>query len=222
MTITLLDLYNEVASQPWSMFDNDAETTDDFEPALISAINKSLVELWCSYPFEFRMKQKKILTQRAINRYALPDGAIYQKSTSNGDKYCVILGRKYLELIENPEELDFKAGKPEVFFIKNNSLGFYPVPDDSYNVTINYLSFAIGKDSEGEPIYALRDATDEIILPSKYEQIFINALISKTMMYVIASPADENYTGYMLQYDKAYKLLIKSVGGRKRQRRIEF
>ena len=38
MTITLLELYNEVASQPWSMFDNDAESTDDFDAALISSI----------------------------------------------------------------------------------------------------------------------------------------------------------------------------------------
>ena len=60
MTITLLELYNEVASQPWSMFDNDAESTDDFDAALISSINKALVEIWCSYPFEFRVKSVNI------------------------------------------------------------------------------------------------------------------------------------------------------------------
>ena len=222
MTITLLDLYNKVASQPWSMFDNDAQTSEDFEPALISAINKALTELWCSYPFEFRLKQKKILAQRYVNKYNLPDGAIYQKNTSGGEKYCVNLGRKYLEFIEDPETLEFEIGKPQGFFIKNNSLCFYPTPDDSYEITVTYLTFSVGVDAEDKPIYALRDATDRIIVPQKYEQLFLNALITKAMMYVIASPSDENYAGYMLQHDKAYKLLVKAVGGRKKHRKMTF
>lgn len=222
MSITLLELYNTVASQPWSMFDNDAVSDEDFEPALISAINKALVEIWCSYPFEFRLKQKTIITQQFINRYSLPDGAICQKNTTSGEKYCVTLNRKYLEFIENPEDLEFESGKPEGFFIKNNNLCFYPVPDNNYNINISYLTFAVGYDSNDEPIYALREASDSIVIPEKFQQLFINALISKTMMYVIASPSDENYVGYAIQYEKAFRQLIKAVGGRKKHRRISF
>ena len=104
MSVKLLDLYNKVASQSWSMFDNDAAETDDFEPALISAINKALVEIWVSYPFEFRKKEKQILTQKYINRYALPDGTIMRKHTKNGDTYSVMISRKYMDFIENPDE----------------------------------------------------------------------------------------------------------------------
>ena len=222
MSVKLLDLYNEVASQSWSMFDNDAAETDDFEPALISAINKALVEIWVSYPFEFRKREKQILTQKYINRYALPDGTIMRKNTKNGERYSVMICRRYMDFVENPDELEFAAGKPDSFFIRNNKLCFYPAPDDMYKVNITYYTFAVGKDSDGNPIYALRDENDAIDIPQAYEQLFVNALISKAMMYVLASPADENYAGYSIQFEKAYRLLIKSVGGRKRTRRISF
>lgn len=222
MAITLLDLYNKVASQSWSMFDDDAQETEDFYPSLLSAINKALVEIWCSYPFDFRLREKNLVTQKYINKYSLPDGSILQKNTSVGERYSVICSRKYLEFIESPELLEFEIGKPEGFFIKNNSLCFYPAPDAMYKVKITYLTFAVGVDSENKPIYALREASDKILIPEKYEQLFINALISKSMMYVLASPSDENYSGYAIQYEKAYKLLIKAVGGRKRNRKINF
>ena len=221
MAIKLIDLYNSVASQAWSMFD-DVEETEEFHPALLSAINKALVEIWSSYPFEFRKREKNILTQTYINRYSLPDGTIVQKNTKNGERYSVMLNRKYLEFIENPEELDYISGKPEGFFIKNNKICFYPTPDDMYEINIEYLTFAVGKDSDGKAIYGLVDEDDTIDVPVAYEQLFLNALISKSMMYVLASPTDENYAGYNIQYDKAYKLLIKAVGGRKKHRRIEF
>ena len=31
MTLTLLDLYNSAATQEWSMYDNDANSTEEFE-----------------------------------------------------------------------------------------------------------------------------------------------------------------------------------------------
>ncbi len=222
MSVSLLDLYNKVASQPWSMFDNDTQSTDDFDPALISSINKALVELWCSYPFDFRLKEKNIITQKNINKYNLPDGTILQKNTSKGERYSVILGNKYLDFIENPDELELLSGKPEGFFVKNDVICFYPIPDKIYSVKILYHSFSIGEDINGMPIYALVEDTDKIIIPDKYKQLFLNALISKIMMYSIASPADENYVGYNIQFEKAYNLLLKAVGGRKRNRKIVF
>ena len=222
MSFTLLDLYNEAASQPWSMFDNDAESTDDFDPALISSINKALVEIWCSYPFDFRIKKTIILTQKYYNKYKLPNGSIIQKNTNNGEQYAVTLNKKYLELIENPDSLDGECGKPAGFFIKNNSIAFYPIPDKMYRVNIEYASFAVGVDENDQPVYALRVDTDSIDIPEKYEQLFINAVISKAMMYALASVSDENYSGFSVQYEKAYKLLIKASGGRTKNRRIIF
>ena len=91
-----------------------------------------------------------------------------------------------------------------------------------YKINIEYATFAIGLDFQRKPIYALREDTDTIVLPDKYKQLFLNALISKSMMYALASLSDENYEGYSVQFDKAYKLLIKAVGGRKKNRRIIY
>ena len=222
MTITLLDIYNRVAEQAWSMFDYETTETGDFEPALLSAINKALVEIWCSYPFEFRLKEKTIYTQRGINRYNLPDGSILSKITSSGEKYSIQLNRRYLDYIEDFEELELCSGKPKGFFVKKESMCFYPIPDGMYKVNIKYLTFCVGYDADNKPIYALREASDRLEIPKKYEQLFLNALISKSLMYAIASPNDENYAGYALQYEKAYKLLIKSVGGRRHNRKIIY
>lgn len=222
MSISLLDIYNSVASQAWSMFDNDATDTDDFDPVLISAINKALIEIWCSYPFDFRLKNKTIITQNYINKYNLPDGAILSKHTYKGDRYAVTLARKYLDFIEDPNMIDLKFGKPEFFFIKNNYIGFYPAPDKMYKINVDYLSFAVGVDANDNPIYALREDSDKVIIPDKFSQLFLNALISKALMYALASPSDENYSGYAIQFEKAYNILIKAVGGRKKHRKIIF
>ena len=53
MTLTFLSIYNDVAGQAWSMYDGDAESSEEMESALKSSINKALSELWCSYPFPF-------------------------------------------------------------------------------------------------------------------------------------------------------------------------
>ena len=222
MSITLLDLYNMVASQSWSMFDNDAENKNDFNPALLSAINKALVEIWCSYPFPFRRKEITITTQTALNEYNLPDGIIEQKITKSGEKYAVKTGRNFLDFIEYPEDLEFVAGKPEGFFINNDKLSFYPVPDGVYNIKICYHTFSVGIDSSLQPIYALVDADDVIVIPDEYKQLFLNALCAKSMMYALTSPRDENYAGYAILFEKAYKLLIRAVGGRKKNRKVVF
>ncbi|MCD8378548.1 MAG: hypothetical protein LUB59_07155, partial [Candidatus Gastranaerophilales bacterium] len=199
-----------------------AECTDDFDPALISSINKALVEIWCSYPFDFRIKNMNILTQKYYNKYNLPNGSIIQKTTSDGEQYAVMYDGDYLEFIENPETLEAEYGEPEGFFIKNEYICFYPIPDKMYKINIEYASFAVGVDADNQAIYALRDDTDTIEIPAKYEQLFLNTVISKALMYAFASLSDENYEGFSVQYEKAYKLLIKAVGGRKKNRRITF
>ncbi len=220
MTITLLDLYNEIASQPWSMFDNDAKATDDFDTSLLSAINKSLAEVWCSYLFEFRLKTKHLFIQPCLNSYSLPLGVIKQKETTNGIQYKIKLNGRYLEFIEDYDELPVKVGRPKGFYIKDEKISFYPRADKVYRVSVDYYTIAVGYDSNDNPIYRLDKADDYIDIPEKYEQLFINALISKVMMYALVDINDDNYTGFNIQYEKAYKALIRSMGIRKKPRKI--
>ena len=80
----------------------------------------------------------------------------------------------------------------------------------------------MGYDSNDNPVYRLDKADDYIDIPEQYSQLFINALISKVMMYALVDISDDNYTGYNIQYEKAYKALIKSLGIRKKMRKINW
>ena len=80
MALTFLDIYNEVAGQAWSMYDGDAESIDEMESALKSSINKALSEIWCSYPFPFRIKTLNISTSPNNSEYSTPNGNIIKKT----------------------------------------------------------------------------------------------------------------------------------------------
>ena len=213
MTLTFLDIYNEVAGQAWSMYDGDADSIDEMESALKSSINKALSEIWCSYPFPFRNKTYTVTTSSGNAIYSTPNGNIIKKTVSGKQVYSVRIGKNYLEFLDDYETLEDKEGTPTGFYIKNDSLFLYPTPDDNYTVTIEYLTLAIGEDDFGDSVYSLQNDNDTIDIPDKYENIFKNALITKSMLYAIASEQDENYSGYKEQYEKAYKILINYTSG---------
>jgi len=220
MALTFLDIYNEVAGQAWSMYDGDAESIDEMESALKSSINKALSEIWCSYPFPFRNKTFTITTSSGNAQYLTPNGNIIKKTVSGKQVYSVRIGKNYLEFLDDYETLEDKEDKPTGFYIKNDSLFLYPTPDDTYTVTIEYLTLAIGENDFGDSVYSLKNDNDSINIPEKYENIFKNALITKSMLYAIASEQDENYSGYKEQFDKAYKILISYTAGLDKEKRV--
>lgn len=220
MTLTFLDIYNEVAGQAWSMYDGDIDSADEMESALKSSINKALCELWCSYPFPFRIKTFTITTSPSNNEYSTPNGNIIKKTVSGRQVYSVRIDKDYLEYLDDYETLEDIEDKPTGFYIRNDSLILYPAPNDIYTVTIEFLTLAIGEDDFGDSIYSLQKDEDSIDIPEKYETIFKNALITKSMLYAIASEQDENYSGYKEQYDKAYKILINYTSGLTKEKRV--
>lgn len=220
MTLTFLDIYNEVAGQAWSMYDGDAESVDEMESALKSSINKALSEIWCSYPFPFRIKTLTIATREGGNEYETPNGNILKKTVSGTQVYSIRIGTDYLEYLDDYETFEVKSGKPTGFYISNENIYLYPTPDNVYTVTIEYLTLAIGEDDFGSAIYSLQKEEDAINIPEKYEIIFKNVLITKSMLYAIASETDENYSGYKEQYDKAYKILLNYTSGLEKERRV--
>ena len=220
MTLTFLDIYNEVAGQAWSMYDGDAESVDEMESALKSSINKALTEIWCSYPFPFRIKTMTIAVREGVNEYATPNGNILKKTVAGNQVYSIRIGTDYLEYLDDYETFEVKSGKPTGFYISNENIYLYPTPDNVYTVTIEYLTLAIGEDDFGSAIYSLQKEEDAINIPEKYEIIFKNVLITKSMLYAIASETDENYSGYKEQYDKAYKILLNYTSGLEKERRV--
>ena len=213
MTITFKDLYNSVTGQAWSMFDGEVEAQDEFESAVTSSIQKALSALWCSYDFPFRNKTYIFKTKAGKNSYTAPNGNIAQKSINHQKVYGVKYDNTFLKYEPNYEILEEMIGEPEYFYIKNDNIYLYPTPDSIYKIEVEYWTIFTSKDNRGISKSTLEDEDDYIDIPAKYETIFKNALLPLSMTYLIASEADENYSGYKQQYDEAYKILLKFTRG---------
>ena len=219
MTINLLDLYNSAATQEWSMYDNDAANGEELESALVLALNKAIVEILYSYPFNFRERTHVILTLPDVNTYDLPPGLINRDDNGN---YMVKLNSKLLSFVESAENLDSKIGIPDRFYIKSDKIVFYPKPVEKSLITIDYTTLAIGEDADGNEIFALKNPTDTLTVPTHLEELMKNAVIARTMLNSIASEGDENYSAYKKQSEVAYRLLIKYSKGVGLDKAIKF
>ena len=219
MALTLLDLYNTAASQEWAMYDNDAISDSEFEDSFVLAINKSIIEILASYDFPFRERTHLILTIPKMDAYDLPSGLI--KKDLNG-KYAVKYNSELLNFVENPLDLDSKMGIPDSFYIKNDKIVLYPIPQEKGLVTIDYMTLAIGENAEGEEIFALKKDSDILSVPVYLEELMKEAIITRTMLNTIASESDENYSAYLRQANKAYKLLIKYSKGVGQDKTVKF
>jgi len=210
MTLTFLDLYNSAASQEWSMYDNDANTTDDLEKPLVVALNKAVTEILYSYPFSFREKTHILFTIPDVNSYSIPKGLIQKDKL--GD-CCVKINSRPLRLIKNTFTLQNKKGIPENFYIRGSKMVLYPTPNEKFIITIDYLTLAVGEDNNEDEIFALKNADDIVTVPEYLEEIFKNAVISRAMLNSISSEGDENYSAYKKQSEIAYKQLVKFAKG---------
>lgn len=219
MTLTLLDLYNSTASQEWAMYDNDAISDTEFEDSLVLALNKSIMEIYSSYPFSFRERTHLILTLPKVNEYDMPTGLIMRNSKG---EHLVKYNSSLLKLIEEPECICANDGMPNGFYIKNNKLVLYPVPQEKGLVTIDYLTLVIGETIEGKEIYTLKNDNDSLLVPTYLEELMKEAIITRTMINTIASETDENFAAYKAQADRAYKMLIKYARGVQIDKAIKF
>ena len=208
MTLTFLDLYNTAASQEWSMYDNDATASDEFEKALVIDLNKAVTEILYSYPFRFRERTHIFFTIPNINSYTLPKGII--KKDKKGI-YSVKINSSPLKFISDPS--DDRQGIPDSFYIKGSKMILYPSPKEKFIITVDYLTLAVGEDKKGDEILSLKSEDDIISVPEYLEEIFKNAVISRTMLNSIASETDENYSAYKKQSEAAYKQLVKYSKG---------
>lgn len=202
------------------MFDGDVDSQDEFETSVTTSIQKALSALWCSYNFPFRVRNIRFKTRVGREDYNAPDGNIIQKNVQGKTVYGLRIGKKFLNYEPDYEILEEKTGEPESFFVKNERIYLYPTPNNIYNVDAEYLTIYPACDELGNSKATLEVDTDYIDIPERYEILFENALITLTMVYAIASESDENYAGYLKQYNDAYKLLIEFTKGIELDRRI--
>ena len=195
------------------MFDNDAETKDDFESSMRISINKAISHLWNKYNWSFKEREKTFKTQIGKSSYKKPNGQIKVKYISGEKIYGIRYNKTYLDYISNPEILDNEKGVPTSFYLKNNKLYLYPTPDKVYDITVEYdlIPYALNKDEE--EIFRLENDDDYINIPELYEELFKNCVISKAMIYALADHSDENHSGYTQQYEESLDILLKFCDG---------
>ena len=213
MTLKFIDLYNDITGQAWSMFDGEVESQDEFELSVTTSIQKALSDLWCSYNFPFRSKEKVIKTKINKNNYSAPNGNI-QKDEYNGKKvYRIMYNGHFLDYDKDYLNWDDKQGEPKKFAYKNDNLYIYPMPDDVYSIKVGYWTFMPCLNENGEIKSTLEDENDTINIPEKYGTLFKHALMTLAMTYLIANQSDENYSDYKLQYRRAYQRLLSFCKG---------
>jgi len=218
MSLKFIDIYNAVASQPWSMFDSDIQDSSEFDPALVLSINKALADLWLSFPFPFRIKSRTINTKPSVFKYPLFPGMLL---SDDNDVFSISIDNIPLKPAPCPQPASI-IGKPSRFYFKDNHICLYPTPDEVYKVDISFLSLVYSYDENFSPLFSLKNPDDTIDLPTHLNQLFLNALITKTMLFSIASKSDELYSGYKEQFDKAFKLLVKYSSPTYFQKKVTF
>ena len=70
--------------------------------------------------------------------------------------------------------------------------------------------------------YSLKKDSDILTVPPHLEELMKEAIITRTMINTIASESDENYSAYLKQADRAYKLLVKYSKGVGQEKSIKF
>ena len=212
--ITMLELYNDITAQAWSMFDSEVESKDEFEASVTTSLQKSLTDLWNSYPFPFREKTHILLLRARKADYLAPTGNIKTRISNGSKVYAVNCNGNWLRYNPDCQYADAASGEPTDFYLKQNRIYFYPVPDKNYNVFIDYLSIYPACNEDGEEKQFLEEETDYLNIPEEYHALFKCALMPLTMWnYLIASESDENSSAYEIQYKRAYKQLIKYTKG---------
>lgn len=207
MTLTFLSIYNKITGQAWSMFDGDVEDKEEFETSVTTSIQKALSALWNSYKWDFREKTSTFTTRENKQDYSKPNGNIVKTVLNNESVYRVKCDGKFLKYDPDCESKEAENNTPEYFYFRGDNIYLFPIPDDNYKITIDYLDFNCACSEDGEEKANLEDDTDYINISEKYEDLFLNTLMPFAMMYLIAEQGNENYSDYKRQYDVAFKIL---------------
>ena len=218
MTLTLLDIYNNVTGQSWSVFDTDIESQEEFDSGVLTSIQKALSVLWHSYNFSFRLKSKEIRIIQGKNIYIKPAGMIKKNGVKLIDDNEVVT----LNEIQEPLQYDLKPQKPCGFYIVSDKLILDKIPNKNYTLLIKYYSSKLGINNQNEGIYNLKNYDDRLDIPEQFEDLFLRALSTKSMVNAIASNTSRNFQPFINEFVENYRTLMVQSSGVEKDKRIEI
>ena len=201
MTPTLKQIYEEVTTQSWSIFDSDISTLEDDDAGVISTICKAFNELWNDYKYSFKVKTKNITLQAETNNTSKVAGKIKSIILVDED------GDEKEIKCSTSELLSSSKGEPTEYFVKANKIYFKPTPSQSYNVKIDYYNSFPIISATGETRANFKELTDSLDIREEYEDLFLKALTTRTMALYPHPNQLINQT-YREQAKHAYMLLV--------------
>ena len=218
MTLTLLDIYNNVTGQSWSVFDTDIESQEEFDSGVLTSIQKALNVLWHSYNFSFRLKKKEIRITKGKNVYIKPSGMIKK----NGVKLIDDANITTLKEVNEPLNQNLTPKKPDGFYIGSDKLFLNTIPDKNYTLIIYYYSSKLGINNQNQGIYNLKNFDDRLDIPEQFEDLFLRALATKSMINAISSNSSRNFQPYINEFVENYRTLILQSSGVEHDKTIEI
>lgn len=203
------NLLKRVSNLKWSTDDPIPKTFDDVLLTSKIAMQQALLELWHSYPFTFKK----------VTRYQILPAFENAIESPLGELIAITLdGGRTLECLNETTMLvdDQTYGTPEGYRVESGNSGdkiiFYPTPKEPISVGIIYQTACPARDKSGTERLNLTDATDTINIGGVVQrELFENALILLTQVYLIHDTSDENYIPYQHAYQKALQRLIGYV-----------
>lgn len=209
---TFFDIIKDVSNLRWSIVDPDPESFAEVQKSVKLAVAQAHSYIWNLDDFPFKVKKEAFFIEAGENAVLSPHGNIMRVFVSGADK----------ELIQiDPEDSDFlvpKSGSPEVFWVEFVDEGavikFYPTPKEKTTILVRYVSNMKAKNSSGDPKYNLENMDDVLNLPNdkSIEDLYLNCLKLKSMVYLVADDTDENYKPYEKEFLEAYRGLLKLRG----------
>lgn len=212
---TFLEITQQIAKQPWSIEDPDITTIKTLledSPKLINATQKANSFIFRTYDFSFKCRAKIINTIQGQRLYDAPQGNIKEVFCQGNTQ----------ELTYDPYlyKLREYEGRPAKYTLDcvdtENKLILHPTPDAVYNLTARYDTLKTAKrivDNAYQEIDNLELDDDVLNVPEQYEDMYLQALYAKTMVYLIEDNTDENYVPYETSFQEALNVLLKNSSG---------
>lgn len=209
---TFFDIIKDVSNLRWSIVDPDPESFAEVQKSVKLAVAQAHSYIWNLDDFPFKVKKEAFFIGAGENAILSPHGNIMR---------VFIDGAKQELKAISSEDADFLAkgnGNPEYYWVEFTDEGavikVYPTPKERTTILVRYVSNMKAKSSSGDPKYNLEEMDDVLNLPNdkSIEDLYLNCLKLKSMVYLVADDTDENYKPYEKEFLEAYRGLLKLRG----------
>ena len=178
----------DTANIPMSMIDPEdmADTSSEEFVSMRRVQQGCHSELTNREDFPFNKYTKNIQLAKGQNAYSMPDGRITQVRLFNGNNIYKLDYDSDISLY-SPRE-----SKPDVYTVtfNPNKVKFYPTPDKTYNVSIDYNSTRNVELADGSYSYEIAVGS-KLRMPEQFQHLYFDALeyyVLYTNMRKVSNP----------------------------------